>query len=462
MPRRYTSARFVGREAEFARLAAALDGAADGLPTTVLVAADIGLGASRFLDEAWRASAAHGAVHADPLSGHRRRDGRPYGPRTEGLGPSSTRSRTASSPASPDRRPELARLLPALVPRLAASGLLPERPVISDVERRQPRFLEVVLGVLSRLAERHPVVIVLEDLHRVDPATRSLVAFLARVSRGQRVCLVATYQPDALDQGHPLHATLAAMAALATAARHDHAAAARSGRAGRPDRRHRGRASVGLGAAARRRAVVGQPARGRGAAGGPSGAVERVADRLARHPRDGAARPPLAGVPPRAAPPRAGGRPVDRASWRTSPPRSRGSRGRRPVRHRPASRRRHPRRRPRGRRHRGDRAWLPGRARRRPAPGADREAPAPPTRCLPTPGPPPRADRSRDRRGPAAAPAAAPPRGRRAGAADRPGSRAPRATGSRPTSRRRPERPRSPRPTRLAADRRAGRRPRRP
>ncbi len=66
--------------------------------------------------------------------------------------------------------------------------------------------------MLSRLAERQPMLVIIEDLHRVDPATRSVAAFLARVSRGQHLALLATYQPDALDQDHPLRETLAAMA----------------------------------------------------------------------------------------------------------------------------------------------------------------------------------------------------------------------------------------------------------
>ncbi|HYM83230.1 MAG TPA: LuxR C-terminal-related transcriptional regulator, partial [Candidatus Dormibacteraeota bacterium] len=88
---------------------------------------------------------------------------------------------------------------------------MPVRPLVSDPERRQSRLLEAILGVLTRLGERRPVLLVVEDLHRVDAGTRSLAAFVARVSRGQRVALVATYQPDALTRDHPIHATLQAM-----------------------------------------------------------------------------------------------------------------------------------------------------------------------------------------------------------------------------------------------------------
>jgi DNA-binding CsgD family transcriptional regulator/tetratricopeptide (TPR) repeat protein len=213
MAGRTTSARFVGRAAEFARLASALDDAAAGRPSTVLVAADVGLGASRLLDEATerlaRVSVPWTVVR--PPSGDAA-EGRPYGPVLAGLAP-----RLALLP-DPDlvgvlgpNGPEIARLLPDLAPRLEALGLVGGRELVSDPERRQSRLLEGILGVLTRLGERQPVVLLVEDLHSVDPATRSLVAFLTRVSRGQRVCVVASYQPDALTSGHPLHDTIAAM-----------------------------------------------------------------------------------------------------------------------------------------------------------------------------------------------------------------------------------------------------------
>jgi DNA-binding CsgD family transcriptional regulator len=214
MPGGFTSSQFVGREGEFARLAAALDDAASGRPSTLVIEADIGLGASRFIDEAvvriGRLETAYTVIRcraeADPAA-------RPYGPLVAGL--------DRLLRALPDAElglvvepsgAELARLVPSLAPRLENLGLVPAHPTVSDPERRQPRLLEGVLGILSRLGERRPIMLVLEDLHRADPATRSLAAFLARVSRGQRVALVATYQPDALDQDHPSRTTLAAMA----------------------------------------------------------------------------------------------------------------------------------------------------------------------------------------------------------------------------------------------------------
>ena len=52
MPAGFTSAKFVGRESAFARLAPALEAAIGGVPTTVLIEGTGGIGASRFLTEA--------------------------------------------------------------------------------------------------------------------------------------------------------------------------------------------------------------------------------------------------------------------------------------------------------------------------------------------------------------------------------------------------------------------------
>jgi DNA-binding CsgD family transcriptional regulator/tetratricopeptide (TPR) repeat protein len=215
MPGRHASARFVGRADAFARLASAVDQAVVGHPTTVLVTAEIGGGATRFIDEAAiRIGRVDGACDVIRCRVDDDLDGRPYGPIVAGLGPvlralPDEAFREAVGPSGS----EVARMLPSLEPRLQALELLPARLLTSDPERRQPRLLEGLLGVLTRLGERRPIMLVIEDLHRADAATRSFAAFVSRVARGQRVCVVATYQPDAVDQDHPLRATLASMAA---------------------------------------------------------------------------------------------------------------------------------------------------------------------------------------------------------------------------------------------------------
>jgi DNA-binding CsgD family transcriptional regulator/tetratricopeptide (TPR) repeat protein len=213
MPAGFTSAKFVGRESAFARLAPALEATAAGLPTTVLVEGTGGIGVSRFLTEA----TSRVTALADPFTVLRgravpARDDEPYAPILRAIRPTLLA-------ASGDELVELLgpgvedglRLLPELHTRLAHTGALPARPTVTSPERRQARLLEGILGVLSRLGERQPVLLILEDLHHADSGTRAFATFLARVQRPRRVCLVGTFQPDDITRSHPLTEELAAM-----------------------------------------------------------------------------------------------------------------------------------------------------------------------------------------------------------------------------------------------------------
>lgn len=208
------SARFVGREGEFVRLAELIDAVADGTPRSLLLAGASGLGASRFLDEA---SARIARLPEPPLvlrsSTSATRRGSPYEPIGIALRPALRCLSEAELGAVIGPGGDVvARILPDLAPRLRALGLVPERPRLLDPERRQVRTFEAILGILSRLAEGRPILFVVEDIHRADRATLATLAFLCRVSRSRRVGLVATYDPGALTAEHPLHDTLRAMA----------------------------------------------------------------------------------------------------------------------------------------------------------------------------------------------------------------------------------------------------------
>jgi len=65
------------------------------------------------------------------------------------------------------------------------------------------RLFELLLGVVHRLAERGPLLLVVEDLHWADQSTRDLLGFLIRNLRAG-VALVVTYRSDELHRRHPL------------------------------------------------------------------------------------------------------------------------------------------------------------------------------------------------------------------------------------------------------------------
>ena len=213
MAAKVTSARFVGRERELARLAVALEHAESGRSTTLLIAGTGGAGASRLLDETGQRLAAlpHSftVVRGIPTAAER---ATPYAPIVAGLTPilATLGDDTLTAVFGPASA-ELGRIFPVLRPRLVRLGLdLGPPPPISS-ERWQPRMLERFLGVFWALGERRPVLLVVEDLHRVDAASRALVTFISRISRPGRLAVVGTYQPDEMTRAHPLHADLAAM-----------------------------------------------------------------------------------------------------------------------------------------------------------------------------------------------------------------------------------------------------------
>jgi DNA-binding CsgD family transcriptional regulator/tetratricopeptide (TPR) repeat protein len=195
----------VGREDAFARLASVLQSAAVGASGTLFIDGTAGVGSSRFIDEAIRRV---GGLQ-EPMTVLR---GGAFGPRTDApYGPLVRALRPVLRDLPDDdlaaalgsASDELGRLLPDIAGRVAGSGGADRRVLTVVPERRQARLLEGILGVLGRLGERRPVLLVIEDLHRADAATRTLVTFLARLARTQRLAVVGTYQADAIDRDHP-------------------------------------------------------------------------------------------------------------------------------------------------------------------------------------------------------------------------------------------------------------------
>jgi DNA-binding CsgD family transcriptional regulator/tetratricopeptide (TPR) repeat protein len=70
-----------------------------------------------------------------------------------------------------------------------------------DMLTRRHRLFVRVLGVLTDLAARAPLLLVLEDLHWADESSRELLDFLAVRLRGQPVMVIATVRDDELESG---------------------------------------------------------------------------------------------------------------------------------------------------------------------------------------------------------------------------------------------------------------------
>jgi DNA-binding SARP family transcriptional activator len=189
---RYAETAVVGREAELARLRAALGRAAVGVAGVVAVVGEAGIGKSRLVEEL-----AAGAADATVLIGraHENEQILPFGVWVDAL-------RAARLPEQPEVvdavgapwRGELARLLPEL------AGSEPKPPAsLPDYQR----LFESVLAVLVVLAERRTLLVILEDLHWADEMSQRLLAFVARRLQSQRVLLVGTLREEEIE-GAPI------------------------------------------------------------------------------------------------------------------------------------------------------------------------------------------------------------------------------------------------------------------
>ena len=199
---------FVGRVAEVDRLCRALDRARAGQPSLLLVAGDAGIGKTRLISE-FAARAGEGDAHV--LVGGAMQVGDtalPYAPVVGALRP----LLRATPPERLDElvgagRTELAYLLPDLASD--GHGTEQRRDGALTSAAYQARLFEVLLELLRRLGEERAVVLVLEDIHWADAASRDVLRFLARNARDARVLVVATYRSDELHRRHPLRPLLA-------------------------------------------------------------------------------------------------------------------------------------------------------------------------------------------------------------------------------------------------------------
>jgi DNA-binding CsgD family transcriptional regulator len=196
MPGRLVSPVIVGRRAELERAAKALEAAAAGDPTHLLVAGEAGVGKTRFVGELARRAEERGMrVLRGGCAGIG--DGLPYGAIVEILGNlvrdlDEPTLRSVVGPSGPD----LARLVPAFDPAAA----------IAPVQREwlQARLLDALLGTFRRLAARVPVLLIVEDIHWSDPATRDVLAYLVRNTRPDSLMLAMTLRSDELHRRHPV------------------------------------------------------------------------------------------------------------------------------------------------------------------------------------------------------------------------------------------------------------------
>jgi ATP/maltotriose-dependent transcriptional regulator MalT len=207
MATRVSSPVLIGREPELRALFAAWDAAVDGRPSTVLLGGEAGIGKSRLVAELASHARETGGIFLEGASISLGNDeGLPLAPIADAL-------RALARLLPPDglqevvgsASPALGRLVPELGATIDVSG------AATGPDWAQARMLEAVLGVLSRLADRQPVLLVVEDLHWADRSTRDVLTFIARTARAERLLVVGTYRTDEIHRRHPIRPWLAEM-----------------------------------------------------------------------------------------------------------------------------------------------------------------------------------------------------------------------------------------------------------
>ncbi|GAA0944550.1 helix-turn-helix transcriptional regulator [Actinocorallia libanotica] len=202
----------VGRETELDALDGAFTEVLAGTARAVLLGGEAGIGKSRLTEEFAGRARARGARLLLGGCLELGVDGFPFAPFTAVLRQLVRELGTDGvAELVGGRTSELARLLPEFgEPEGDGSG------------HHQARLFELVLTLLDRLAQRGPVVLLIEDAHWADRSSRDLLAFLVRnLGAVAALMVVVTYRSDELHRGHPLRPLLAELDRLERVSRHE-------------------------------------------------------------------------------------------------------------------------------------------------------------------------------------------------------------------------------------------------
>lgn len=187
---RHSSPRIVGRASQLARLESSYARVATGELAFVLLSGEAGIGKTRLIREHAARVYARGGLVLVGESIQLGDTSLPYGPFLDVLGPANRG------------------LPPGVAIDWAAADPTGRRRAVpvgpADGLGAQAALFASVVSALDRLAAERPVLLVLEDIHWADPASRDLLTYLVRRLRGSALQVIATFRSDALHRRHPL------------------------------------------------------------------------------------------------------------------------------------------------------------------------------------------------------------------------------------------------------------------
>jgi DNA-binding SARP family transcriptional activator len=192
----------VGRAAEAARLAEALDRATHGQGRALLVVGEAGIGKSRLVEHLVAAAERRGG-RVLLARCHETEQILPFRPWVDALRQGAVVDEIdALDTAEPLWRTELSRLFP----ELGTPG------VVAANHEDYVRLFEATARLLGRAASRRPLVLVFEDLQWADDMTVRLIAFLGRRLERSALLLIGTAREEDLAGASVLRTALAELA----------------------------------------------------------------------------------------------------------------------------------------------------------------------------------------------------------------------------------------------------------
>ncbi|HEV8176637.1 MAG TPA: AAA family ATPase, partial [Gemmatimonadales bacterium] len=190
---------FIGRTAEYRVLYELWEGAQRGEPGHALILGDSGVGKTTLVEKLTTAAGLEGAAISRVQCYDLERE-IPYSTVSSlvlGL-----LDRPGVSATAPESLAELARTIPEVRHRF------PNIPASSDShgEAARIRLTEAFHEMLASIAEEHPVILVVDDLHLADDVSLAVLHLMVRRARGHPIMVVLLARPGELSP--PTHATI--------------------------------------------------------------------------------------------------------------------------------------------------------------------------------------------------------------------------------------------------------------
>ena len=203
---------FVGRDRILADLDACIDSAQSKRGRVVFLAGEPGIGKTRTAQEfADRAELRGAFVHTSWCDGSLVAP--PCWPWIRLLRSMLAGSASAGSLQHVGR--DACALLAAILPEMRATYPdLPEAPDLPP-ERMTFALAQAIASFVTRLAELHPLILILDDVHLADEQSLAVLTVVAKEISRARIMLVCTFRDTEVERSHPLAGILADLSRLA-------------------------------------------------------------------------------------------------------------------------------------------------------------------------------------------------------------------------------------------------------